>query len=86
LRRWLLLMAMTGCNPVATCGADGVDCCTNDAQCLDHFGVSFPFCEDPGKATGQCVECRENLDCGPGDECVDDETYGKVCIPEPSEG
>ena len=73
-------LVLTSCgSPVATCKDDVVDCCLTDSQCEAHFGPDFPYCLNPGKETGQCVECVDGSHCEVGETCEDDATFGKYC-------
>lgn len=75
-------LAACGPGPVATCSEPGVDCCKSDDECLDWFGTVYPFCENPGRTTGVCGECRADVDCGPTGRCEQDPDFGGYCIEE----
>ena len=81
-RVFLLLSLLSACGsgPVATCSEPGVDCCSSDDECSKWFGDAYPFCESPGRATGVCGECREDIDCGPTSRCEIDPDFGGFCI------
>ena len=71
------------------CNADDplVDCCSDSDQCLAYFGETFPFCVEPGKATGQCVECTVNEHCDLDSYCeADDPEAPPYCAPLPVDG
>lgn len=70
-------------NPVEKCDIPGIDCCTEDIDCLEFYGVEFKRCIDPGDF-GVCAECSSTADCdslyGPGYDCVLDEVVGALCL------
>lgn len=91
MRLLLLLIGLTACTPFAdvrplrTCDADDptVDCCESDEACQTYFGPGFPFCQDPGRATGRCVECTVDEHCSLDAYCAPHPELGAYCAPLP---
>jgi hypothetical protein len=74
----LLVLLVLACDPVLDCDDPRIDCCTNDRQCEAVYEEIAPFCENPGRATGVCVECRDRGDCDRGEECVEEMGF-RIC-------
>lgn len=87
MRFVFLLTALAGCEEpldLETCGlTDLVDCCTTDQQCLDGYGLDFPYCASPGESTGTCSQCVEDEQCGLDQVCrvLDPDEFYQACVP-----
>jgi hypothetical protein len=63
-----------------------VDCCTAPDECLNYFGADFPYCIEPGRETGRCVECTVDEHCDLDSYCRQDlPELGPFCAPLPPE-
>jgi len=71
----LFLLACSPTHALKTCDDPGTDCCTTDEQCLQYFGIDFPFCAEGGS----CAECITSEHCGEEAECLNDSVLGPYC-------
>lgn len=77
----IVALAVMGCggDPVENCpDAPDRDCCTENVQCLDYYGLDFPYCVGGDRAGGGvCSQCARDDHCV--GECDIVEDFG-VCI------
>lgn len=82
---WALVGLAVGCtpyNPIDDCTRDGIDCCEYDADCIDVYGDSYPYCTSPGLSSGVCSECVTSDECAAGLVCEADGNDLRICVQE----
>jgi hypothetical protein len=72
MRLVFLLVALVSCAVAVedVCGPDEDGCCVEDQECIERYGVAYPYCYGAERGTGICSECSVDQTC---------QTEGEVC-------